>query len=216
MKKVIIQAAVKTLAAVLSILLLCVSALTIFAPQKLAVFCRDIGSYNAAASFTVISYNRSKKIDTLSEIVEYSVLAKNNKRTVKYSALLISHSGFDALCEDKDKNTGEYIVASYSQYIYGNLAASLYRIGKVEEAIDKAKSATKDKDDNSVYLQNNAMSYLVAEATSKSDLQAAAIIRNYLENIYSEILEREGGDDKAEQISRLAADMSALEKILNA
>lgn len=215
MKKVILQAAVKTLAVVLSILILCVSAFTIFAPQKLANFCRDMGSYNAAASFTTISYNRTKKIDTLSEIVEYSVLAKSNKRTVKYSALLISHSGFDALCEEKDNNAGEYIVASYSQYIYGNLAIALYRTGKVADAVDRAKSATKDKGDNSVYLQNNAMRYLVSEVISKSDSETAAIISNYLENIQSEIMESES-EDAAEQISRLEADILALENILNA
>ena len=187
MKKIIISAAVKTLAAVLALIILVFSALTLFAPFKLAKLSRDAGAYNAAASFAIIGYNRSKDINLLSEVTEYCILAKNNNKIIKYAEILAAHSEFESLCEQKDKAAGDNIYASYNQYIYGWYVTALYNKKHTDKAVETAKSVIKDQSDRSLYTPNNAMSYLVIAVYDSKDKATARAILSHLESLHAEM-----------------------------
>jgi len=202
-----LSVALKTLAVILSIIIIIISALTMFAPMVLADFNKKVGNNTLAASFTIIEYNRNKDINDLADIVELSISRLKTTRILKYSELLIDHSKFDDFCEYKDNNNdNSYISASYKQYIYGWNVTALYKKGNKELAFERAKGITPDD-----YSQNNAMEYLIFAVVNANDSILANDILLFLQD---DILSGINGEEQELAAERLAIDIELLESIL--
>lgn len=208
MDKLIFKTALKTVILVLVLVILTVCLITVFSPMTLAKFNKKLGNNNLAASYTIIEYNRQKDINDLADIVELSILAKNNKRVLKYSELLISHTKFDKYCDFIDsKNNNNNIYASYRQYIYGWNIRAEYMNGDKDSALEKAKSVMPDD-----YSINNCMQYLVSVVIENNDIEFAKKILFVLQDDIISGIDDEEQFKAAEK--RLLDDKTALENIL--
>lgn len=202
MKKLIISTIIKTVAVMLGLLMITAATLIMFAPVKLADFNKRIGNYSLAASFNIIEYNRSKDIETLAEIVNLSIAAKNNGRIIKYSDLLIKHTKFNDYCESMDEaNTGN-IYASYQQYVYGWNITALYKKGKKQQALDTAKTAVPAD-----YGINNCFSYFIRAVIDDNDSSMAQKGNLYLRQLLDAL---SSSEEDVEIAYRILLDMQRL------
>jgi len=210
LNKIILNVALKTIAVVISIIILTLSVLTMFTPLTLADLNKKLGNNTLAASFTIIEYNRNKDINDLAEIIELSISEERYTRILKYSDLLIKHTQFEQFCNFKDNRGNNNIYASYKQFIYGWNITALYNKGQKELAFERAKSVLP-----SDYCQNNALQYLIIAIDNNYDKVLAQEILVYLQQISSDILaEGEGGELQEQIAARLNVDINILETII--
>jgi len=210
LNKLILKVALKTIAVVLSLIIIILAVITIFTPMTLAKMNKKLGNNSLAASFTIIEYNRNKDINNLADIIELSIISKNYSRIKKYSNLLIDHTKFDEYCAFKDNNNDINIYASYKQYIYGwNVTALYYRYEK-QLALEKAKSIIPLD-----YSKNNAMRYLILAVAENNDKEMAEDISIFLQNRITDIL-AEGNDVTEQELiaERLETDINFLKIII--
>lgn len=210
MNKIILKVTLKTIAVILSILIIFLAVLTMFAPMTLANFNKKLGNNSLAASFTIIEYNRNKDINDLADIVELSILSESYSRILKYSDFLINHSKFNEFCAYKDKNTNINIYATYKQFIYGWNVTALYEKNEKELAFERAKGIVPSN-----YSRNNALQYLILVVAEENDKTMAEDIMIYLQEKISDILS-EGNDLEEQKLiaARLETDIDILESII--
>jgi hypothetical protein len=210
LNKIILKVTLKTIAVILSILIIFLAVLTMFAPMTLANFNKKLGNNSLAASFTIIEYNRNKDINDLADIVELSILSESYSRILKYSDFLINHSKFNEFCAYKDKNTNINIYATYKQFIYGWNVTALYEKNEKELAFERAKGIVPSN-----YSRNNALQYLILVVAEENDKTMAEDIMIYLQEKISDILS-EGNDLEEQKLiaARLETDIDILESII--
>ena len=136
-QKVILIAALETLAAAALAALLVFSLWILCAPHTMASAAEKTGNYSFAVTCANLKYSYTNSVDDLSRCAEDSILSGKDKFIVKYGEKLLNDTRFDKLCEKKS----EKISYDYKSYICANVAVAQYRRGDLTKAIKTADSA---------------------------------------------------------------------------
>lgn len=176
MSKVVLKTAIKTAIAVIVLLLVAFAVASLGFPKKMAEFNEKCGNYSIAAGYMSLSYTYSGEVDDIARCVADSVLAENDKNTVKFGDKLLSHEKFDEYCEGQT----EKLNIDYRQYICGQISAAKYREGDTDGAVEAAKrSLEKVKG----FPAGNPLVRLTVEMKYKNDRDGAKKILAALEGI---------------------------------
>lgn len=133
LKDVVFKTALKTLLAVIIALLLAFGIASLGFPSQMADICENTGNYSLAVNYSSLAYAYSGDVEDLGRCAEDSILAKNDKKTVKYCEKLIGHKDFEEFCAEK---SGVIIVGGielnldYKTFITENLQAAQSRLNK--------------------------------------------------------------------------------------
>lgn len=181
MAKIILRTTLKTLLGLVIALLIIFLVLSFGFPSQMASLFEKMGAYGIATNYASLSYAYKNDADSLERCARDSILAGDDEDIVKYCTYLAGDDGFGAVCE---KNGGE----SYRQYIYGKLAASLYKTGDADGALNTVAEAL----DGRGFPENNAAIELALCVVRAEDGGCAARLSELLDGIEPE--EGERGD----------------------
>ena len=178
MDKVILRAALKTLAAIGVLLATMMFALCLIFPSTMMHITYDLGMDGASVNYAMRAYRRAPDINYVAHATETAIGADKDAE-IEYCGLkFIEHEDFALYCQSRDAEVeGNGL---YKQYIYGNIAVAQYRMGKKHAALNTALSAL----DANQFPVNNAFFALAITACMEQDGAMLAIINNQIPQLY--------------------------------
>lgn len=179
MFKVIAKTALKTLAVVAALIVLAFGIASLGFPSAMAGAFEKLECYSFATGYASLSYTYSKDVSDLARCAQDSILAENDKNTVKFGDMLISHEEFNAFCGKESERLGH----DYLQYICGKTACAKYRTGNKDGAFNTASAAFSKTEG---FPENNAFAQLTVEVAVKHDADTAKRIKTALKDVSAE------------------------------
>ena len=173
MKKRIIKTSIITIAIMLATYLIVWGAICLFYPVGLAKIHAELKDYKGATKYYEIDYKRKGGYDRLATLTEYSYLAKDHKKVVKYGEKLLEHEDFDF----EDKN----YYADVCCFIIG----SKYQLNHTD-TVEKTMGYCFIIEENAVTeFIDDCLNLLISKAVPNQDVQTLKEIQRQL-NDYSE------------------------------
>ena len=136
--KVILKAALSTLAAIAILCVLLVLTMCFLFPQTMMEVTYGWGMNEASIYFASVSYNRSGEAHYAAFATEAAIGANYDSATEYYGELLLADDGFAAYAQRRDDALPEDATMTYCQYIQGQVCVAKYDQGKKTEAVDLA------------------------------------------------------------------------------
>lgn len=178
MFKVIAKTALKTLAIVIALIVLAFGIASLGFPSAMAGAFEKLGNYSFATGYASLSYSYSKDVADLARCAQDSILAGNDKATVRFGDKLISHEDFSSYCEKESERLG----LDYFQFICGNTACAKYRTGNTDGALKTCETALSETEG---FPEGNAYARLTVVVAEKNDADTAKLIKTALEGVAS-------------------------------
>ena len=172
--KVILKAALSTLAAIAILLSVMAAACFAFFPATVMEISYNVGWTETAVENAERAYKQSGDVSFLAFAFEVSVSNGDDKSTEKYGLKLIAHEDFASYCTAEDENVGA-IAGGYASYVHGKTYAAMYRNGKTQQAVDLAFEQVQTS-----FVRNNPVVRVLLSALQKNDMRAGALIHQRL------------------------------------
>lgn len=181
MSKVILRTALKTLLAVIIVIIIGFTVLSLGFPKLMASFLEDGGNYSFAAGYASLSYSYSGDVGDLARCVHDYMAAENDEKVAEFGAKLVKHEKFSDYCDSETERLSAYYDKKfdYRQYICGKIAATKYRLGDNFGTMTIIESAM----DHVNFPANNALVQLVLMVQERNDKDFGDEILIYLETI---------------------------------
>ena len=160
--KVILRAALSTLAAIFSLFIFLTALLCFVYPSTVMELAYDVGMDSVSIRFALNTYERTDDVYFLAYATEVAISSDDKAKIESCGKRLLADDGFEAFCLAKDGNTDGAM--GYGEYIQRTLSITQYELGKISEAIDTALAATKG------FPENNAFAGLLLTAMKGGDL----------------------------------------------
>ena len=166
MKKLVIKVVIISLTAIIAIFSITYLLLSILYPISLAKFYGNIGSYNVAAGFAEMQYEKDDNIQHIVLASDYAFKLNNDELVTKYAEMALNDDEYAEYSVKNEKRAGillsHFIKAKY-ELEGGNVAteqAFKYLVG---------------------YKSHNIVETLMVAAYDKNDKQTLALIKERLE-----------------------------------
>ncbi len=172
--KVVLKTAGLTVAALLIVTVLVISAFALFCPSLSGDFCYRIGLDGLSVRFARVAYDKSGEIDDVAVLIERAASVNDDETIVEYAPELLKHKNWS----EYEEFMTEKLQYQYGNFINGKYAVALYRKGDKAEALNVAKSATEE------YGVNNPMQHLVSAVAAAKDSTFAADVLVVLEEMF--------------------------------
>lgn len=187
MEKIVVKTAVKTVLAILAVLVVVFAIFNFAFPQHMATFMESIGNYSLAVKYSSLRYSYTGDSMDLSRCFENSVSLGNDDYIIEYGEELVAKEDFSSVCELKekefyeldDKYFNEDVVYDYNQRVKGKLAVAYYHNGEDERAINYAFAANGTES----FISGNALITLYLEIRSENDSEAAGMMLEVLSKV---------------------------------
>ncbi|MBQ9781870.1 MAG: hypothetical protein IJW26_01645 [Clostridia bacterium] len=119
MKKVIVKSVTITLVLILLLSTIISVVLCLFFPKTISNLSFKIGNYDLAVTYSEKSYQKDPSVENLVDLVEKSIIAKNNAVTCKYAGVLLVDDNFrEDILPNKELGYLNYIASSYVKALY--------------------------------------------------------------------------------------------------
>ena len=145
MKNIVLKSALFAVAALALAALLTFSLWILCSPQTMATASERAGNYSFAVTCADLRFKYTNDSSDLARCAEDAILSGKDKHILEYGEKLISRTDFDEVCTNRNEklSQGEYgqYTADYKSYICGNVAASEYRGGRLQTAVETAGKA---------------------------------------------------------------------------
>ncbi|MBO5525894.1 MAG: hypothetical protein J5993_04010 [Clostridia bacterium] len=164
MKKMILKAVGATFFSVVILLFVILLGVSLLFPSFMARTTAQLGWYSAASHYAVMEYDRTGEIEDIADAFEYAVFSERDEDIVSCAQRYVGHDSFKEDCKQP-------------QYVYGQLAVSLYRVGDAQGAIETAFGASPN------YTAGCAIKYLCVEVASAMDKETGSILYEKLSAI---------------------------------
>lgn len=171
MKKLIVKTALITLASLLAVFLLVLTAMTMYAPRTMATLLDGVGNRSLSLWYTEFAYQKFGEVDDLTNVFDKSVTAEDYERTIKYGNILIGREDFSDICASQDG-----VNVSYKNYVYGNTALAMYAEDYNDEEVLSFASATA----NGEYPDYNAYQMLLYSPLVSQDKAFLSALKDKL------------------------------------
>jgi len=159
--KIVLRAALSSLAAILVLFVFLALLLCVVYPSTVMELAYDMGMDSVSIRYAVRTYERTDDVYYLAYATEVAIGAEDKQKIESCGKRLVSDDGFDAFCKKKDENANGGI--GYSQFVKRTLCITQYELGKTSDAIATAMEATEG------FPANNAFAGLLLTAMKKGD-----------------------------------------------
>lgn len=161
MTKVVLKTALKTILAVLVVIIIGFTVLSLGFPKTMASFFEDGGSYSFAAGYASLSYSYSGDVADLARCVHDYIAADRDDKVSQFGDDLIKHENFSEYCKSETERLG----LDYKQYVCGKIAVSKYKTGDKQGAMKTVDGALTEVG----FPANNAFVQLLLTVKEKND-----------------------------------------------
>ena len=162
--KVILRAALSTIAAILGLIVFAICALAVIYPSTMMEITYDLGMDKLSIANAKQAYKRSGEIYYAAFAMEVAISIDDYERIQSCGELMADDDEFVAYCKDKDEKMNLGDTGSYEQYIYGQICLAVYRQGDEEQAVDKAFAYL-----DGTFPMNNALVTILVTAMVEND-----------------------------------------------
>ena len=174
MDKIIIRAALRTLAAIGVLLVFLSLSLCLIFPSTMMYITYDLGMDGASVQYGMRAYRNTDDITYVAFATE-TAIGSDAYEEIEYCGLkLIAHEDFALYCQARDDKAGTNNL--YKQYVYGQVAFAQYRLGKKSSAIATAVAALCPHQ----FPENNAFVALALNALMANDGEMIAMLKNQI------------------------------------
>ncbi len=171
MKKIIIKSAVISFILILVFIIAFSLVICTFFPKIASDLSKNVGNYQLSATFSEKAYQKDSSTENLVDLVEKSIIAKNDNLVTKYSNTLLVDENFrNNILPNKDSGYLSYISSSY--------VSSLYNLKEYNLALSTAFTHTTFLLDDS-----NAVKVLITICYEDNNFTLLTQIKTKLENI---------------------------------
>ena len=171
MKKIIIKSAVISFILILLFIVAFSFVLCTFFPKIASDLSKNVGNYQLSATFSEKAYQKDSSTENLVDLVERSIIAKNDNLVTKYTNTLLVDENFrNNILPNKDSGYLSYISASY--------VSSLYNLKEYDLALNTAFKHTSFLQDDS-----NAVKVLIIICRDDNNTTLLTQIKTKLENL---------------------------------
>ena len=162
--KVILRAALSTLAAILVLFAFMILSLTYIFPSAMMNITYDLGMDGASIACAKRAYSRADEVYYIGFATETAILCENFAEIDECGSALVTHENFSTYCNEKNGELGSGTSGSYEQYVYGQVSIAKYRLGKKTQAVETAFDGV-----GSSFPKNNAVVALVLTVKAEND-----------------------------------------------
>ena len=168
--KVILRAALSTLAAIAALLAVMLLALCFIFPSTMMHITYDLGLDGASIRYAKRAYDYTSDVAFIAFATEVAIGVNDYAQIETCGEELIADESFNAHCAQKNA-----LIASdggYEQYVFAQVCVAKYRQGEKTEAIDKAFALVA-----SGFPKNNAVAAVLLTALSQEDSDAVNAVK---------------------------------------
>lgn len=123
----------------------------LISPSSMAGVCEQTGNYHFAVTCASLDYKYKKDTDTLMRCVNDSLLSEDDKLIAEYGEKMLNDENFPQVCKEMDELIyggvldldDRVFTYDYKTYLCSIVAASEYRNGNLEKAIEIADRSEK-------------------------------------------------------------------------
>lgn len=171
--KVILRAALSTLAAIAALLAVMILALCFIFPSTMMRITYDMGMDGASIRYAKRAYDYTSDVSFIAFATEVAIGVGDYAQIETCGEKLIADEKFDAYCAQKNASIeSEDVFGGYEQYVFGQVCVAKYRQGEKTEAIEKAFELVK-----SGFPKNNAVAAVLLTALSQEDSFAVNAVK---------------------------------------
>ena len=167
MDKVILRAALSTLAAIATLMIFMVLALALLFPSTMMSLTYDLGMDTSSVRYAKRAYDYSgKQVYYIAYATEVAIGSDNDAAINECGELLIADEEFDAYCEQR--NAAVESKGGYEQYVFGQVCLAKYRLGDKQNALQRAIELVGES-----FPENNALAAVGITALLAGDRETA-------------------------------------------
>ena len=160
--KVILRAALSTLAAIAALLAAMVIALCFIFPSTMMRITYDMGMDGASIRYAKRAYDYTSDVYFIAFATEVAIGLNDYAQIETCGEELIADEKFDAHCAQKNASIASK--GGYEQYVFAQVCVAKYRQGEKTEAIEKAFAFV-----DGGFPENNAVAAVLLTALSQQD-----------------------------------------------
>lgn len=168
--KVILRAALSTLAAIAALLAAMILALCFIFPSTMMRITYDLGMDGASILYAKRAYEYTSDVYFISFATEVAIGLEDYAQIETCGEELIADDDFNVHCAQK--NASIESKGGYEQYVFAQVCVAKYRQGEKTEAIEKAFALV-----DSGFPTNNAVAAVLLTALSSDDAQTANTVK---------------------------------------
>ncbi len=171
--KVILRAALSTLAAIGTLLVFIIVGLCALFPSTMMGITYDLGMESSSIHFAERAYKNSDDVYFIAYATEVAIQDENFEKIVSCGERFIADEEFESYCGTKNEG--------YEQFIYGQVCVSKYKRGAKDEAIELACDSLDGK-----FPKYNALIAVLAVSLEEEDVETVDKIRQRLQTLVVE------------------------------
>ena len=174
--KVILRAALSTLAAIAALLAIMLLALCFIFPSTMMRLTYDLGLDGASIRYAKRAYGYTGDVTFIAFATEAAIGLSDYAQIETCGEELISDEDFNAHCAQKNA-----LIASkggYEQYVFAQVCVAKYRQGEKTEAVEKAFALVKNG-----FPENNAVAAVLLTALSADDTATANAVKERMKEM---------------------------------
>ena len=168
--KVILRAALSTLAAIAALLAVMILALCFIFPSTMMHITYDLGLDGASIRYAKRAYGYTSDVTFIAFATEAAIGIGDYAQIETCGEELIADESFTAHCAQK--NALIESDGGYEQYVFGQVCVAKYRQGEKTEAIEKAFELV-----GGGFPKNNAVAAVLLTALSQEDSDAVNTVK---------------------------------------
>ena len=177
--KVIVRAAVSTLAAILVLFAVMILALSFIFPSTMMQIAYDLGMDGASVTCAKRAYAQTDETYYIAFATQVAIASDNDEQIEDCGLHFIGDDpqAFDNYCTDyQEKLDG--MNGTYDQYVYGQVSLAQYRQGKTSEAVTTAFTGL-----HSAFPKNNAAVILAMATVNANDAATVSLIKTEMNEL---------------------------------
>ena len=181
LEKLVRDAVLGTLAAVIGLLIFMLSALCVFFPSTMMEMTYDFGMDEMSIRFAKRAYKSTNEITYIAHATEVAVELDDEAEIFYCAEQFIADDQFEEYCVNRNKEFSKEIRGTYEQYVYGQLCVAMYELGNRTEAVERAFALLSDG-----FPQNNVVAAVAITALRVGDVEITQQIRVKIEQVQVE------------------------------
>ncbi len=180
--KIVLRAIISTLIAMTVLFGIMLLALCFIFPSTMMHITYDLGMETSSINNARRAYKTSNEVYYIAFATEVAIGENDYGEVERCGDVFISDDQFVAYCTEKDENLKEDM--SYQQYVYGQVCIAKYRLGKKDQAVEKAFSSI-----GNTFPENNAVVAVLLTAMNGNDVSTVNAVKTKLTDIQKSVVE---------------------------
>lgn len=196
--KVIVRAALSTLAAIIALIAFMILALSLVYPATLMKMTYDLGMENLCIANAKEAYKRSGEVYYIAFATEVAIGEDDYAKIEGCGQAFIADDEFEQYCTERNEAlAGDGVNGAYEQYVYGQVCVAKYRLGR-KDTVEKAFALVGEES----FPENNAVVAVLLTALMEKDDSTVEAVRVKMNEMQGSV----ATEDKAyfDEVLRLA------------